>query len=363
MNQQRMRDVLDRLSRGEITAEQADRDLADAGDTVASDPVGSSARPDSGTAKPSPTPPVPQTPPTPPPPAALPTPPRSLAPLAPTAPAKPLAPVEPPAPAKPQAPLKPLAPAKPMTSAKPSASVVPPAPVVPAKASAVVPPAPLVPAKPPASVVPPAPLAPAKPPSSLASVEPLAPVDPAPPIDAGSAGRADAGASSITVRARMNGSGALTVVGEAITGPEVRGPASTQLHQDGTEFVVTSSYAAGTELAVPADADLVLEVNGSEVEVRDLTGTLDGTFNVGDITVAGRLAHGDSRIRANAGPLVLTLAAGSDVRIQLRAGSQWSVDPRITQTGPGEWIVGDGRASLVIEGNFGDLTVIGPVDE
>jgi hypothetical protein len=169
--------------------------------------------------------------------------------------------------------------------------------------------------------------------------------------------------SAITVRATMNGSGPLTVVGEAISVPEVRGPASATIDGDGAAFVISSSYADGTELAVPAAADLILEVNGSEVELRNLTGTLDGTFNVGDVIVGARLASGESRIRANAGPLVVTLAAGSDVRVLLRTGCQWTVDPRITAAGPGEWIVGEGRASLKIEGNLGHFDLVGPVGE
>ncbi len=191
---------------------------------------------------------------------------------------------------------------------------------------------------------------------------PAAEVTAAPPVGSPAPAEAPAPRSPVTVRARLNGSGPLTVVGEAIAAPEVRGPASAEINGDGTEFVVTSSYADGAELAVPADAELVLEVNGSEVEVRGLTGTLDGIFNVGDVIVGARLARGQSRIRANAGPLVVTLAAGSDVRVLLRAGCQSTADPRITAVRPGEWIVGEGRASLVIEGNLGHLDLVGPVD-
>lgn len=167
----------------------------------------------------------------------------------------------------------------------------------------------------------------------------------------------------ITVRATMNGSGPLTVLGEAITVPEVRGPASANIEGGAAVFTVSSSYAAGTELAIPADADLVLEVNGSEVELRGLGGTLNGTFNVGDIIVGARLTGGYSRIHANAGPLVVTLAAGSDVRVLLRAACQRTVDPRITELGAGEWILGGGRASLMIEGNLGTFDLVGPAGE
>lgn len=167
----------------------------------------------------------------------------------------------------------------------------------------------------------------------------------------------------ITVRATMNGSGPLTVLGEAVTVPEVRGPASANIGGGVAMFDISGSYAAGTELAVPADADLVLEVNGSEVELRGLTGTLDGTFNVGHILIHARLTRGDSRIHANAGPLVVTLAAGSDVRVVLRAACQWTVDPRITKLGAGEWVLGEGRALLDIEGNLGTLDLVGPAGE
>lgn len=177
-----------------------------------------------------------------------------------------------------------------------------------------------------------------------------------------SVGAPERGTAASRVRATMNGSGPLSVIGEGITGPEVRGPASADITGGDTEVVVFSNYGDGTELAVPADADLRLEVNGSEVEVRGLTGTLDGTFNVGDVIVGARLNRGESRIRANAGQVVITLAAGSDVRVLLRAGCSWNVDPGFTEVRSGEWIVGEGRATLIIEGNLGHLDLIGPVD-
>lgn len=191
--------------------------------------------------------------------------------------------------------------------------------------------------------------------------EPLEPGSPAEPaVSAEGAGPVP---SPIKVRATMNGSGPLTVIGESITVPEVRGPASADIDRDGTGWVVGGQYADGTKLAVPADADLVLEVNGSDVALLDLTGTIDAELNVGEVVLDARLTRGTSKIVANAGPLVITLAAGSDVRVLLRTGCQWAVDPRITEIGAGKWIVGGGRASLIIEGNLGHLELNGPSGE
>ncbi len=169
--------------------------------------------------------------------------------------------------------------------------------------------------------------------------------------------------SPVTVRATMNGSGQLTVVGEPITVPEVRGPASADIDRDGSGWVVGSQYADGTKLTVPADADLILAVNGANVALHDLAGTLDAKLNVAEIVLDAQLTRGASKIFANAGPLVINLAAGSDVRVELRTGCRWTVDPQVNQLRAGKWIVGGGRASLIIEGNLGNLELNGPAGE
>lgn len=168
----------------------------------------------------------------------------------------------------------------------------------------------------------------------------------------------DKSGSPIAVRGSMNGSGHLLVVGASIERPKVRGPATVAITDDDYGGItVRGSYADGSELTVPADADLQLEVNGGAVTLTNLRGTLRGDFNVGDVTIAARFDRGASSINANAGPVVVALTAGSDVRVMLRSACASTVDPSIRRTGAGEWAVGDGRASLTIQGNLGELVL------
>lgn len=48
-------------------------------------------------------------------------------------------------------------------------------------------------------------------------------------------------------------------------------------------------------------ANLVIEVNGTSVELDGLRGTVDGTFNVATVALGAQLVRGSSRIYANVG--------------------------------------------------------------
>jgi hypothetical protein len=167
---------------------------------------------------------------------------------------------------------------------------------------------------------------------------------------------ADENGSPITVGGSLNGSGHLLVVGAAIQRPEIRGPASISIADDDSGgFTIRGDYADGTELSVPADADLQLEVNGEAVTLTNLQGTLQADFNVGDATIAARFDRGASIIDANASTVVVAPTEGSSVRVILRSACASTVDPAIRRTAAGEWTVGDGDASLTIQGNLGAL--------
>lgn len=160
------------------------------------------------------------------------------------------------------------------------------------------------------------------------------------------------------VRASLSGSGHLSVIGASVDRPEVRGPASVSVSTDesGT-LALRGRYSDGSEVIVPAEADLQLKVNGGAVTLTNLRGTLHGEFNVGDVSIAARFDRGASSIKANAGQVVLTLAKGSDVRVVLRAACQSNVDPAFSSARPGEWTIGRGQATLTVQGNLGEFVL------
>lgn len=161
---------------------------------------------------------------------------------------------------------------------------------------------------------------------------------------------------SVAVHASLNGSGHVLVVGSAVTCPEVHGPAEIAVREDDAGgWSIHGEYADGSEVAIPSDVDLAVQVNGGAVSVTNVHGSLQGDFNVGDVTIAACLDRGESSIQANAGQVVVALTEGSDVRVMLRAGASSSADPAIRSVGPGEWVAGEGRSSLTVRGHLGEL--------
>ena len=89
---------------------------------------------------------------------------------------------------------------------------------------------------------------------------------------------------------------------------------------------------------------------GSAV-LRDARGPFDCTVAAGSLAIDGPIARGDSRISCDMGSVKLRLRPGSDVRIRVDA----TMGKHDVQVGAwadrgedGEWIVGDGKASLDI---------------
>ena len=82
-----------------------------------------------------------------------------------------------------------------------------------------------------------------------------------------------------------------------------------------------------------------------------MRGPFDLSVDAGSLAVQGVIARGDSRIRCDIGSVKVRLEPGSDVRIKVDANMS-KPDVRIGEWAGrnenGEWIVGDGTASLAI---------------
>ncbi|TMD10146.1 MAG: hypothetical protein E6J02_02115 [Chloroflexi bacterium] len=129
----------------------------------------------------------------------------------------------------------------------------------------------------------------------------------------------------------------------------------------------------GESLRVRMNPNLPLEVEGraGSVRVRDVmgpircaalagstsiegfVGPLNVSLNAGSIRLRGRLDRGHSTVSCGAGSILINLEAGSSVRVSTRSAS---AHVRMDGRKEGhEWVIGDGRATLVIETTTGSI--------
>jgi len=95
---------------------------------------------------------------------------------------------------------------------------------------------------------------------------------------------------------------------------------------------------------------IVGSVNAGSATFADVRGPFDFNVSAGSLTVQGAIARGDSRINCDIGSVRIRLEPGSDVRIKVDA-TMSKPDVRVRGAGrsdQGEWIVGDGTASLAV---------------
>lgn len=122
---------------------------------------------------------------------------------------------------------------------------------------------------------------------------------------------------------------------------------------DDDETLVNQDPAGDGHATVPASCDLTCLLNGAAAEISGLTGTLDATINAGPVTIDGRFSRGASRARVNCGMLTIRLDSASSVRVAVPAAGTCDVADELRETGPREWTLGDGAATLEVTGNFG----------
>jgi hypothetical protein len=185
------------------------------------------------------------------------------------------------------------------------------------------------------------------------------PVPPAPPPPAPSpATPTDHDAPPATVHATLNGPGMVEVEGDDST-REVRvdGPNTCEIGRDGDTVLVNGNLGEEGLVVVPSRTHLHLEANSPELSVAGLLGPLSGVLNVAEARVTGLYAEGHHEIEAHVGELHLTLQPGSDVTLVVRCVAHLDVDPALTKVGRGEWVLGDGTATLTVTGSAGEVWV------
>jgi hypothetical protein len=122
---------------------------------------------------------------------------------------------------------------------------------------------------------------------------------------------------------------------------------------------LTLDVSAGSARVKGMRGKIVGTVNAGSASFADVRGPFDLNASAGSLTVEGPIARGDSRINCDLGSVKVRLEPGSDVRIRVDA-TMSKPDIRVGDWGPGEdgeWIVGDGTASLAIVAAMSSIRV------
>lgn len=88
-------------------------------------------------------------------------------------------------------------------------------------------------------------------------------------------------------------------------------------------FSLGKQYTVDIEISAPATADLDLRMNAGNVEVRNISGTIEGVVNAGNFDVTGGTRSGRSAFTVNAGNLTLegVIAQGAALDAEVNAGN------------------------------------------
>lgn len=88
-------------------------------------------------------------------------------------------------------------------------------------------------------------------------------------------------------------------------------------------FGIGKQYTVDIEISAPATADLDLRMNAGNVEVRGVSGTIEGVVNAGNFDIAGSTLSGRSAFTVNAGNLTLEggIAQGAALDAEVNAGN------------------------------------------
>ncbi len=103
------------------------------------------------------------------------------------------------------------------------------------------------------------------------------------------------------------------------------------------------------------------QVTAGPLSIEGFAAPLDLSVQAGPVFASGRLDHGQSRIRCQAGPVRVQLRQGSSVHVQARATFGQVSLPRqrtgVSLPGSGEAVIGGGKAGLDIEVTMGAASV------
>jgi len=101
-------------------------------------------------------------------------------------------------------------------------------------------------------------------------------------------------------------------------------------------------------------APIRAEVQAGSTDIVDFRGPLDLSVQAGSVRARGRLDHGASRIRCEAGGVRIRLERGSSVRVSARATLG---KVQFDNDGSEPWVIGGGEGTLDISATMGSVRV------
>jgi hypothetical protein len=123
---------------------------------------------------------------------------------------------------------------------------------------------------------------------------------------------------------------------------------------------LTLDVTAGNARVSGMHGKIECSLTAASTVLTDVRGPLDCSVTAGSLAVDGPLSRGDSRIRCDMGSVKVRLSPGADVRISIDS-SMGRPDVQIAgwagRGEEGEWIVGDGTASLAIVASMASVKI------
>ncbi|MGH9244366.1 MAG: hypothetical protein ACRD29_08620 [Acidimicrobiales bacterium] len=126
------------------------------------------------------------------------------------------------------------------------------------------------------------------------------------------------------------------------------------------ELPLTVDLSAGSARISAVRSPITCSLAAGSATLSDVAGPLECSVNAGGLTISGPISRGESRISCDMGSLKIRLEPGSDVRVKVdsvMSKTDVRLGDRGGRTDRGEWVVGDGTASLAISANMAAVKV------
>jgi hypothetical protein len=127
---------------------------------------------------------------------------------------------------------------------------------------------------------------------------------------------------------------------------------------------LTLDMAAGAARVSRMEGKITASATAGSIVLTDVLGPVDASVTAGSLTITGPISRGDSRISCDMGSVRIRLEPGANVRFKidtLLGKGDVRLGGITDRTERGEWVVGDGAANLAITSNMGTIKVRGDV--
>jgi hypothetical protein len=126
------------------------------------------------------------------------------------------------------------------------------------------------------------------------------------------------------------------------------------------DLALTIDATAGAVRISGMHGPITASLTAGSAVLADVRGPLDCSITAGSLAVAGPIAVGDSKINCDMGSVKVRLERGADVRVKVDS-TMGKADVWLAAAAGrgdrGEWVVGNGTASLAITANMGSVKV------